>query len=424
MRFRMLFAYFLLSFLASAQHEFSDYFRNKSLRYNFYLTGNSKEVHVFPESLKEEPYWGGSITTLIDPFDYGSYRFRVFDLKSDSLIFSRGFCTLFQEWRSTAEAKVSEAAFYQAAILPYPKRKVRFEIDERSRDGQFITIFGTEIDPDNYFIRREIPAPFKTKNIMMNGKPENTVDIVILAEGYTTDEMDKFTADATRLTNYLFEEEPFKSEKNKFNVTAILTPSEESGTDIPGESIYRNTRFNSTFYTFDLPRYLTTKDMENIYDAAALVPYDQIYVLVNTSRYGGGGFYNLVTVCSADNERSKNVFVHEFGHGFGGLGDEYYDSSVAYEDFYNLKAEPWEPNLTTLINFEEKWKSMIPAEVPVPTPRINKYKNKVGVFEGAGYMNKGIYSPAMDCRMKTNEAEGFCPVCSEAIRKMIVVLTR
>src|SRR5690606_2797376 len=163
----------------------------------------------------------------------------------------------------------------------------------------------------------------------------------------------KFVEDARRVTGYLFEEEPFKSNREKFNLTAVLTPSVDSGTDIPGENVYRHTIFNSTFYAFDLASYLTTSDMQSIYDALAGVPYDHIYILVNSERYGGGGFYNFLSVCTADNPLTKEVFVHEFGHGFAGLGDEYYTSSVAYEDFYNLEVEPWEPNLTTLVNFDK-----------------------------------------------------------------------
>jgi hypothetical protein len=366
-----------------------------------------------------EPYWAGPKTRLTDSFHYGSYRFRIFDLQSDSLIFSKGFSTLFQEWQTTAEAKQTDRTFYQAAIFPFPKKEIRLEIDARQWEGNFKTIFSTEIDPKDYFILKEKPKEYETIQILNNGKPEKKVDIVILAEGYTKSEMQKFTEDANRVTGYLFDEEPFKSEKDKFNVTAVLSPSEESGTDIPGENIYVNTLFNSTFYTFDLPRYLTTSDMKTIYDVAAIVPYDQIYLLVNSERYGGGGFYNFVTVCTADNKLTRQVFVHEFGHGFGGLGDEYYDSSVAYEDFYNLDIEPWEPNLTTLENFDSKWKHLVADTTHIPTPRKMKYKNTVGVYEGGGYMGEGIYSPFIDCRMKSNEAEKFCPVCTEAIKKVI-----
>ncbi len=419
MKLKILFILISFPIFGFTQVNFDNYFIDKSLRFDFLLGGNNNTATVYPKQIKQEPFWGGSKKNLIDTFNYGSYRYRVFDLQSDSLIFKKGFSTLFQEWQTTAEAKVHDKTFYQAAIFPFPKQKVRLEIDARQWSGKFKTIYKTEIDPKDYFILKEMPTPYKTVKIMNNGESKNKVDLVILAEGYTTSEMEKFIADAKRVTDYLFMEEPFKSEKENFNITAVLTPSVESGTDVPGEGIYKNTHFNSSFYTFDISRYLTVTDMKSVYDAAAAAPYDFIYILVNTKRYGGGGFYNFVTVCTADNQLTKEVFVHEFGHGFAGLGDEYYTSAVAYENFYNLDIEPWEPNLTTLVNFNMKWKNMVPDSVPVPTPREEKYKNTVGVYEGGGYMSKGIYSPFIDCRMKSNKAKSFCPVCRKAIKKVI-----
>jgi len=416
---KLLVILFLFPLLTFGQDNFSNYFQKKSLRFDFLLGGNAKEVKVYPQQMKQEPYWAGSLINLVDTFNYGTYRFLIYDSETGKLIFSKGFSTLFQEWQTTAEAKKTDRTFYQAAIFPYPKKKVRLSIEARQWEGEFKSIYDTEIDPANYFILKEKPYPHKSVGIVNSGKPEEKVDVVILAEGYTAGEMDKFVDDANRVTGYLFEEEPFKSNREKFNVTALLTPSVASGTDIPGENIYKNTAFNATFYTFDLDRYLTTSDMKTIYDAAACVPYDHIYVLVNSERYGGGGFYNFLTVCTSDNQLTKEVFVHEFGHGLAGLGDEYYNSSVAYEDFYNLETEPWEPNLTTLVDFEKKWKSMIDSSTPVPTPREAKYSGTVGVFEGGGYMAKGIYSPALDCRMKSNAAKSFCPVCSLAIQRVI-----
>ncbi len=409
----------ILSNLTSAQVEYHSYFKNSALRFDFLLGGNSTDVKVYPQEMKQEPFWAGSKSHLIDPFNYGSYRFRIFDLKSDSLIFSKGFSTLFQEWQTTAEARTTNKTYYQAVIFPFPKGTIRLKIDARQWDGSFKTLYNTEIDPKDYFILKEQPERYETIDIVKNGKPEKKVDLVILAEGYTSSEKAKFIEDAHRVSNYLFEEEPFKSEKEKFNVKAVFTPSLESATDVPGENIYKNTHFNSKFYTFDLPRYLTTSDMKSVYDAASLVPYDHIYVLVNTERYGGGGFYNFVSVCTSNNQLTREVFVHEFGHGFAGLGDEYYTSAVAYEDFYNLEAEPWEPNLSTMVDFDRKWKAMIEKSTPVPTPRTEKFSKTVGVFEGGGYMSKGIFSPAIDCRMKSNQADGFCPVCQESIKKVI-----
>lgn len=419
MKASIIWLFLLLPIFLSAQIDFDTFFKDKSMRFDFLLGGNSKEVFVYPVTTKQEPYWAGNKTNLIDPFNFGTYRYRVFDLKSDSLIFSKGFSTIFQEWQTTAEAKKINKTYYQAAIFPYPKKEIRLEIDARQWNGTFKTIYQTIIDPKDYFIIKEKAEPFETISIYNNGKPEKKVDIVILAEGYTENEKQKFFGDAQRVCGYLFDEEPFNSEQGNFNINAVFTPSAESGTDIPGEHIYKNTRFNSTFYTFDVSRYLTSSDMKNIYDAASTVPYDHIYLLVNTERYGGGGFYNLLNICTSDNELTRQVFIHEFGHGFAGLGDEYYTSDIAYEDFYNIEIEPWEANLTTLVDFDKKWKPMLDESTPVPTPRQEKYNNTVGIYEGGGYMNKGIFSPYIDCRMKTNESKGFCPVCEEAIRKMI-----
>ncbi|HKJ79159.1 MAG TPA: M64 family metallopeptidase [Prolixibacteraceae bacterium] len=409
---------FLFPFLTTGQN-FDTYFIDKQMRFDFILAGNDKEATVYPEQIKMEPFWAGPKNNLIAPFNYGTYRFRVFDMDSGELIFSKGFSTLFQEWQTTAEAKETGKTFYQAALFPFPQQKVKLEICARQWEGNFRTIYSTIIDPENYFILQETHEPIESVTIVKNGKPDNKVDITILAEGYTTEEMDKFIEDSKRVSGFLFDAEPFKTEYKKFNVTAVFTPSLESGTDVPGEGIYRKTALNSSFYTFDLPRYLTTTDMKSVYDAAAVVPTDHIYVLVNSDRYGGGGFYNFLSVCTADDELTEPVFVHEFGHGFAGLGDEYYTSTVAYEDYYNLEIEPWEPNLTTLNNFSSKWETAIHDTIPVPTPREPAYKDVTGVFEGGGYINEGIYSPFMNCRMKSNNAKGFCPVCTGAIKKVI-----
>ena len=403
----------------SSQEKFGHYFTGKTMRYDFLLAGNSETTLVYPQQIKEEPFWGGSQTNLIDRLEYGTYRYRVFDAADGELIFSRGFCNLFQEWQTTAEAKKRDRVFYQAIFFPFPKQNIKLSIEARNRDGKFVSVFETEVDPNDYFIVRETPQQADVLKVVDNGPARNHVDLVFIPEGYTAAEKEKFNNDVRRMCGYLFAESPFRENQQKFNVTAVWAPSDESGTDVPGEHIYRNTRFNSTFYTFDLPRYLTTSDMKPIYDVAAGVPWDQLFVLVNTDRYGGGGFYNFLSVSSADHPQTPQVLVHEFGHGFAGLGDEYYNSEVAYEDFYNLRIEPWEPNLTTLVNFDAKWKNMLSASTPVPTPRNSKYQHTVGVFEGGGYMSRGIYSPADDCRMKSNGAKGFCPVCQAAIQRAI-----
>ncbi|MCX6237188.1 MAG: M64 family metallo-endopeptidase [Bacteroidia bacterium] len=403
---------------------FDDFFTDEVLRYDYLLTGNHTSVAVIPCEIKKEKMWSGSHNTLIDNRNLGTYRFRVYDNKSGELIFSKGFSPLFQEWQTTAEAKVIDKAFYQVIRFPFPKNIIRLKIEKRNYDGQFSEIYSTNINPENYFINNENTKHISVEKILISGEPSHKIDIAILAEGYTEDEMEKFVKDSKRLTDSLFVVAPFSQMKEYFNVYTLKTPSVESGTDIPGEHIYRNSLFNSTFYTFDISRYLTTSDMKTIHDMAAAVPYDQIIILVNSSRYGGGGFYNSVTVCTTDHLLSSKVFAHEFGHGFGGLGDEYYTSEVAYDNYYNLKVEPWEPNLTTLVDFSSKWKDMVDVTTPVPTPRDGKYASKVGAFEGGGYISKGMFSPRENCRMKSNETSEFCQVCQKAIKEAIIENTK
>jgi hypothetical protein len=232
--------------------------------------------------------------------------------------------------------------------------------------------------------------------------------------------MDKFRADVKRLADTLFQEPPFDKYADRINIWAVEAPSQEAGVDVPGEHIYVNTALNSSYYTFDIDRYLTTQDIESVNDFAAAAPHDQIVILINSERYGGGGVYNYYSAVTSDHKFTPRVFTHEFGHGFAGLADEYYTSDVAYEEFYPLDVEPWEPNITTRVNFESKWKEYIARSVPIPTPNDKRYINITGLFEGAGYSAKNIYRPSFDCRMKSNQAEYFCEVCQRAIEKMIL----
>ena len=369
--------------------------------------------------MKQEPFWGGSRKNLIDTFGYGEFEVRVKDIENGKLIYSRGFSTLFQEWQTTAEAKNLSRAFYQTTTVPFPKHPVSFELYKRNKESVFDSVFKLEIDPEDYFIVRENPKFCKVTKIVDSGDPSVNVDIAFIAEGYKNEEMDEFRDDVKRVSEYLLNTSPFDQYRDKFNIWAVESVSEDSGPDVPGEGIYNNTIGNSSYFTFDTPRYLTTYDVKSIRNIAANVPYDQIYLLINSPRYGGGGIFNHYTACTSDHELTPEVLTHEFGHGFAGLADEYYFGSVAYEDFYPLDREPWEPNLTTLKDFDSKWKDMIEKSVPVPTPPDSVYFDEVGVFEGGGYVAKGVYRPYYNCRMKSNIAQGFCPVCQRAIKQMI-----
>ncbi|PJI77265.1 IgA Peptidase M64 [Capnocytophaga canimorsus] len=413
----------LLSQISWAQSPFFNF--DKSLRFDFYLAADAHTSAVYFLQMKKEPHWGGSTTKLIHP-QYGDFCLKLIDSQLNKEIFSKGFNSLMKEWKYVEQAQNEKKLFYHAIQVPFPKKTCLLQIQMRNFDGKFETLFERVVNPNDYFISDEQVSNHPIKTLLHNGSSSNKVDLVILAEGYTADQMEKFYADAQRMIDYMFTISPFDDLKDNFNVYAIGTASYESGTDIPGENIYKKTVFDASFYTFDMQRYLTANNFKQIADAASLVPYDQIYVLVNTEMYGGGAFYNHLNLTSVDHNLSEKVFVHEFGHGFVGLADEYYDSQTAFESMYNPNIEPWEENITTLVDFQNKWKDMIVPKTPIPTPRTPKYEKsvKVGAFEGGGYVSKGIYSPAADCRMKSNIPSGFCPVCERTIRKMVDFYTK
>jgi hypothetical protein len=398
---------------------FGNFFSDGTLRIDYFYAGNSEKTEIFFDELIKEPYWGGPKLLPENKDNMGNVRYNLYDKESGKLLFSRGTSTLFQEWKTTAEAKTISRTMSATAVAPFPVSKVIFEIEELDyKTGFFNKIFSMEINPDDYFIRPELRVRCEWNKLIDNGDNVNHVDIAFIAEGYTKEEQSKFYNDVSNISKYILSQSPFDKYEDKFNIYAIAGVSEESGTDIPGEKIYRNTVLNSSFYSFNIDRYLTTFDNKQICNLAANVPYDFIFILVNSDKYGGGGFYNWYAMSTTDNVFTNMVAIHEFGHNFAGLADEYYTSEVAYSDFYNFEVEPWEPNITTLIDFDSKWKNMQDKNIPVPTPREPKYKDVLGVFEGGGYVSKGIYSPQQNCRMNSLDAD-FCPVCQQAIVKKI-----
>lgn len=410
-------------YLSTAQVTFSEYFIPKTMRVDYFHSGNATSERISFEQIKQESQWGGSKINLIDVFNYGAYRLSVYDSVSNKLIYSCGYSSLFEEWQATDEAKKIDKSFYETVLFPYPKKPILIKIESRDKQNNFSVIFKLNINPENYFIKKESPLRFDSYKLIDSGDPSVKVDIVIIPDGYTKNELPKLKKDAERFAGYLFKHAPYSDLKNKFNIWLVEAFSQESGTDIPAIGIWKNTIVNSNFYTFDSDRYLTSNDIKSIRDIAGNVPYDQIFVLVNSKKYGGGGIYNDYSMCSSDNEYSEWVFIHEFGHAFAGLADEYFDSEVSVVDYYDLKTEPWNPNITSLVDFDKKWKLLMGKDVPIPTPATDIYNNKVGVYEGASYVTKGMYRPYIKCEMKELMA-GFCPVCSKSIRDMIDFYTK
>jgi hypothetical protein len=416
---------FLLTILNSfSQDETNKYFEEGSLRFDFEFVGNADTFWIVPNQTKVLKNFVGNQLSSNDDRDFGVFRFNVFDVPSGKKIFQRGFSPIFQEWLATPEATKRNRSFYQALYFPIPVNNVIVGIEIRDRKNEWRKIFSDTIYLNDRWIKTEMATSFPIDTIQFSGSSSEKIDIAILSEGYTQSELGKFSADTRKMVDTLLNSMPFKNYRDRFNFYAVKVPSEESGSDIPDQKIFKNTAFNSSWDTFESERYLTTFDLKSVCDAVDGISWDHLIVLVNSDRYGGGGFYNFMSISSVDNKRSPHVFIHEFGHSFAGLGDEYYNTSDSLSADYLKGVEPWEPNLTTLVKFDRKWKKMIDCATPVPTPRDSVYSGKIGVFEGGGYFSKDVYSPAMTCWMKEMVAGKFCPVCQEAIRQTILLQSK
>lgn len=404
--------------------QFDQFFQEKTMRFDYYHCGDHHSETYYFDELKEEPFWGGSQTSLVDNTGYGNQLFKIIDLATGKEIFSRSFCTLFNEWQSTEEAQKVKKALPESVVFPYPKKPFRLELYARNHKGIFEKKFEQDIDPASYFIRKFTPQ-YETVEIAYNGSPQHRVDLVLIPEGYSANEKEKFLQAAQQFAKEFFSFSPYKENASRFNIRAVWTPSQESGVTLPGEHVWRNTAAKAQFYTFGSERYQMIEDFQGLRDIAAHVPYDYIYVLSNTQKYGGGGIYNFYGISAAHHPTSTGkIYVHEFGHVLLGLGDEYV-GNVSYNDMYPPGVEPWEANLTTLVDFDKKdWKKLIHKDTPIPTPADRKYKNATGVFEGGGYVNKGVYRPSFTCLMKEFSTNAFCPVCTQAILKHIDFICR
>ena len=409
-----------LGFKAKGQVEYDKYFTDNQLRIDYYLYGNSETVSYALDKLVKEPKWGGPRIHLIDDMGYGKYFVEVSLPNSDVILYSHSYCLLFGEWQTSKEATKISKGFHESVVIPFPKETVEVKFYARDEKGVFIRQMTLSVDPTDYFIKPAPVLPYAIYNVYGNYPVENAVDIVLLPDGYTEQEMGKFINDCQFFVKSLFSYAPYDSYQDRFNVRAVMVPSQDSDITMPGDKLYRNTALSCAFWTFDSERYCMTYDNETMKTLAGQVPYDQIYILANTKKYGGGGIFNSYCVSTTGNSYSSDVIIHEFGHGFAGLADEYaYDGT----ENYNIEVEPWEPNITTLVDFDSKWKDMIGKKTPVPTPAEKKYENTVGVYEGAGYQMHDIYRPMIDCLMSTFNGKKFCPVCERAIERMIKYYT-
>ena len=442
----------------------------RTMRLDFYHTGNSAgEVFSLDRAVIEPLPWPGNPRRGVDDSNLGKYLFEVRDAKTDRVLYSRGFASIYGEWETTDEAKTLRRTFQESLRFPAPEAPVKVVLKKRDAKNAFQEVWNLGLDPADIFIDRSAPrAPAPLLEIQKKGDPASKVDFLIIGDGYTAAEAAKFEADARRMTEVLFSTSPFKERRNDFNVWALCPPSAESGVSRPSTNVYRDSPLGATYDAFGSERYILTFDNRALRRAASFAPYEFVEILVNNRTYGGGGIHNLYSTVAVDNAWANYVFVHEFGHHFAGLADEYYTSSVAYAPAAE-RVEPWEPNVTALLDPSAlKWKDLVAADTPLPTPwgkeafeaysrgiqerrrqiraerkpeevmealfreelghegkmfAGEKYVGRVGAFEGANYEARGFYRPEVDCIMFTR-TNRFCAVCRRAIERVIDMYSR
>jgi hypothetical protein len=434
----------------------------RTMRIDYFHSGTAVEEHFSLDGVVLEGQWPGPADRRIDDSNLGKYLFEIVDRQTKRVLYSRGFASIYGEWETTAEAKEARRTFHESLRFPEPFAPFQAVLKKRGNGNAFREIWSVQVDPSSPAIDRSAAPRAKAWVVMKNGEPRDKVDLLLMGDGYTAAEMDKWHQDARRLTGLLFAASPFKERKNDFNVWAVDTPAEESGVARPSDGVYRRSPLRASYDAFGSERYVLAFDNKRIREAAAAAPYECIEIVVNDRKYGGGGIFNLYATVAADNAFTPYIFIHEFGHHFAGLADEYYTSAVAYEGSSD-RPEPWEPNVTADLR-GGRWKDLIQPGTPLPTPwpkdafetdqkEIQKRRvelrarkrpeqemealfreereretrllgsgpnaNKVGAFEGAMYESKGYYRAQADCIMFTRDEVGFCAVCRRAIERVI-----
>ena len=430
----------IISIGVSAQ-DFDTYFTNQTLRLDYIFAGSATQQAVYLDGMMKQEHWAGRRSQLSELPYWGNGQIEVRDAATGLLIYCNSFSSLFQEWVNTPEAAVVARSYQNTFLVPMPKHEVDVSITLCNTYHKPVATLTHRVDPTNILIRNQTNAPQVIK-LHKGGSYSECINIAIVSEGYSDESKATFVRDAKLAAKTILAHEPFKSYAKKFNIVAVFQPSVDDGVSVPRYNDWKQTAFGSHYSTFYSDRYLTTSSLEAVHDAIGTVPFEQIILLVNTERYGGGGIYNNITLCTSDHPFSPVGFVHEFGHSFAGLADEY-DYGEEEDPTYPPDIEPWEPNITTLVDFAAKWQYMLPSGVKVPTApdaleRDNDLRriwsrltpeqkaqinSKLGVYEGAGYRAKGVYRPVQECRMRINECEEFCPVCTRAIERMTYYCT-
>ena len=431
-----------------------------TMRVDYIHTGMAADEQFALDGVVIEGAWPGPLDRWIDESNLGKYYFEVMDRATNRVIYSRGFASIYGEWETTDEAKQLRRAFHESLRFPAPPGPVQLVIKKRGPRNEFREVWSVIVDPAD--ADHSAPPKLNVWAVMQNGAPRDKVDLLLLGDGYTAAEMDKWHRDARRTSELLFAASPFKEHRQDFNVWAIDTPAEESGVARPSDGVHRRSPLRAGYDAFGSERYVLTFDNKRLREIASAAPYEFIEIVVNDRKYGGGGIFNLYATVAAGNAFTPYVFVHEFGHHFAGLADEYYTSDVAYGSATE-RPEPWEPNATADPH-AAKWKELLTPGIDLPTPWPKQHfeqlqqdvqkrrrairaqhrpeeemeslfreereldtkllssgpnAGKVGAFEGAMYEAHGYYRPQQDCIMFTRDEAGFCAVCRRAIERVI-----
>lgn len=422
----LLMAFLLLSHncLEAQKVRFAQWLDNNTLRIDCLRTGNRAGDTVRVVSYEQIPVWPGSTTQLMDPFDNGAYRVTLIDSASGTRLYSRCYSTLFHEYRDTPEGAKVSRTFEEVVRVPWPKKSAMVLFERRGDDNilhpQDTFLFNPQL------IRSSVVKSYVDPlRLHHNGNPHKKIDVVIVPEGYGPADTAKMRRDLKTFCEYLLAQEPFRSRRKDFNVWGILLSGKESGITDPNKGIKVESLVGASFNTFGSDRYLMTERLFQLHNSIGLTPCDHIIIMANSTTYGGGAIYNFYAMSSM-NEMAHMVLPHELGHSIGGLADEYVDEELSYGDIHSPGMEPTEPNITTMVHFEDKWQSMLNPETPIPTPVDASVPRNVngliGVYEGAGYRAKGIYRPAMHCMMR--DYAPFCPVCSKRLNAIFDLYTK
>lgn len=409
--------------IVSAQ-DFKQNFEDATLRLDYIFAGDYNSQAIYLDRIKSFNGWYGRRNNMNKLPLQGNGTITITDITGSDTLYIHSFSTLFQEWQSTEEATKIAKSFENTFLIPMPKEKVQVSVELKNIHNGTKSYLKHIINPSDRLIvkhpeKENLPYHYLHKA----GDSKDKIDIVFIPEGYTRNQMKQFRKDCIESMESIFRHKPFDLLKDKFNFIAVEFPSKHSGVSIPKNKDWKNTAVGSHFDTFYSERYLTTSNIKKLYDILDGIPCESIIILANTDEYGGGGIYNNYMLSASRGPAYKSVIVHEFGHSFAGLADEYYYDDQ-YVTMYPADIEPWEQNITTMVDFASKWQDMLPEGTHIPTIADGKeIYTKVGVYEGAGYQSKGVFRPVQDCRMKSNQAPGFCPVCQRAITKLIEFLT-